>query len=370
MKRNRLYYVDWLRVFVIASLIPYHAALTYTGLGDIYIKKVITGFRVIPYVLITMPLDNFFMTLLFFLAGIGTYYALQYRKKKEYIKERLKKLLVPFILGTIFLCPLQAYFKALFDGFQGNYLDFIPEFFSAKIVEFLGYAHLWFLLYLLVFSLICYPLFVKWLKNGQKFAKLQNSIINKNNIYIPILWIIIVETLLRPLFPGKQILIMDWANDIVYISVYIFGFIYASDSRIQDRLARMLRKSIVLVVLCLSGLFAIYSYWLLYNGNSIIVTVTWAFLKGVYECFMIIMLLGLGRKYFNKESKVLRYLSKASFTYYVFHLLPVSYFTYIIINSNLNEYSKYLITVFLSYITIIVLYELIRRIRIKARKIS
>lgn len=54
MKKKRLYYVDWLKVFVIAALIPYHAALTYTRLGDIYIKKAITDFKVIPFILVTM----------------------------------------------------------------------------------------------------------------------------------------------------------------------------------------------------------------------------------------------------------------------------------------------------------------------------
>ncbi|WP_066498153.1 acyltransferase family protein [Abyssisolibacter fermentans] len=370
MKETRLYYVDWLRVFVIVSLVPYHAALTYTGLGDIYIKKIITDFRVIPYILVTMPLDSFFMTLLFFLAGISSYYALKYRKKEEYIKDRLKKLLVPLVLGTIFLCPLQAYSKALYYGFKGNYFQFIPKFLSVKIVDYLGYAHLWFILYLLIFSLICHPLFSKWIKDESQFIKLKNFVSKKNNIYIPIIWVIIVEILLRPLFPGMQILIMDWANDIVYISVYIFGFIYASDCRIQDRLDKMLSKSAILVLICLIALFVIYCYWLLYNGDSIIVTVIWAFLKGVYECFMIIMLLGLGRKCLNKESKVLRYLSKASFTYYIFHLLPVSYFTYIFVSSSLNEYNKYLVTVLLSYITIAIFYELIKRMKIIVRRIS
>ena len=81
-----------------------------------------------------------------------------------------------------------------------------------------------------------------------------------------------------------QTLVMDWANDIVYISAYIFGFIYASDLRIQDRLDNILNRSIILVLICFIVLFMIYCYWLLYNGDNFIVTIIWAFLKGVYEC--------------------------------------------------------------------------------------
>lgn len=365
MIKKRLYYVDWLRVFVIATLIPYHAALTYTGLGDIYIKKAITGNKVIPFIWVTMPLDNFFMTLLFFLSGIGTYYSFKYRKKDDYMKERVKKLLIPFLLGTVFLCPLQAYSKALYEGFTGNYFQFQKEFFSSKIVDYLGYAHLWFLLYLFVFSFLCYPLLKRLMHNKTRYKKLLDFISTKKNIYIPIIWIIIVETLLRPFFPGMQILIMDWANVIVYSSVYIFGFVYVSDNRLQDRLDRMMKQAMIIVIICLIALFGVYHYWIIEGGNSIVVTFLWAFLKGVYECFMIIMLLGLGRKYFNRESKVLRYLNKASFTYYVFHLLPVTYFTYITINTDLHAYSQFLITVILSYISIAILYAIMTIFRNK-----
>ena len=101
MKQERLYFVDWLRVLVILTLVPFHSALTYTDIGDIYIKSPIKGISVLPFLIVIAPLDNFFMTLLFFLSGIGTYYAIQYRNEREYRKERAKKLLIPFIFGTI-----------------------------------------------------------------------------------------------------------------------------------------------------------------------------------------------------------------------------------------------------------------------------
>ena len=86
MERIRLYYVDWLRVLVVLSLIPYHAALTYTGLGDIYIKTQINDIRVLPFLILSVPLGSFFMTLLFFLSGISAYYSFQYRVRTSYLK--------------------------------------------------------------------------------------------------------------------------------------------------------------------------------------------------------------------------------------------------------------------------------------------
>lgn len=360
MERERLYFIDWLRVSVILSLIPYHAALTYTGLGEIYIKKPITGPRVIPFIFMTMPLDNFFMTLLFFISGISTYYSLKSRSNGLYIKERINKLFKPFLLGTILLSPIQAYSMALYNGFSGNILCFIPEFFSARIVYYLGYAHLWFLLYLFVFSIACYPFFRWCLEHRNKVRGLVDTLISKQNIYVPIIWIVVVEWLLRPHFPGMQILIMDWANDVVYLSVFIFGFIYAFDQRIRERIDSLFTISIAMVLASGISLFLTYYYWLIINGDNFEVTRVWALSKGIYESFLIILLMILGRRYFNKSNNVLRYLKESSFRFYLYHMLPVTYITLIVINWNIDDYIKYLVTVFLSLIAMVITHRALK----------
>jgi hypothetical protein len=50
-QNERLYYIDWLRVLVILTLIPFHAALTYSGLGDTYIANPLHDARIIPFML-------------------------------------------------------------------------------------------------------------------------------------------------------------------------------------------------------------------------------------------------------------------------------------------------------------------------------
>lgn len=361
MDKERLYYVDWLRVSVILSLVPYHAALTYSGLGDVYIKTPLKDLRILPFLIITSPLDNFFMTLLFFVSGIAAYYIFKHKSGKEFIREREKKILIPFALGTILLCPLQAYFKGLNEGFTGGYFRFLSEFFSSKIVDYLGYAHLWFLLYLFVFSLICLPLFTKWQKDKNRLLNITSFICKKNNIFIPIGFIILAETLLRPFYPGKQILVMDWANDIIYLSVFIFGFAFASDTKIQERLSDFINISKVLVIVCIVTFIYIDIQWTVYSSNAAYLSLMWAFIKGIYECSAIILLIGLGRKYFNKKSQTLSYLSKASFSLYIIHFLPVSAFTYFTTRAgfNVNVYLKYLLVIVSSYIFMFAVYEFI-----------
>ena len=361
MEKERLYYIDWLRVMVVLSLVFYHSALTYTGLGDIYIREPLHNVWVFPFLLITVPLRSFFMTLLFFASGIAAYYSVKHRGKYKFLGERVRKILIPFILGTLMLCPIQAYFKALYDGFSGTLIEFIPEFFSTKIIGYLGYAHLWFLLYLFVFSLLCLPLFAKWAKYETELKDISQFLCRGNNIYMPILFIVIVEMLLRPFYPGPQTLIGDWANDVVYLSVFIFGFIFASDIKIQERVSRL--ANISKVILCvLVAAYIIIEYFIMTDESSFsYLEIFLDMSKGLYECSAIIFLLWLGKKYLNKRSSVLNYLNKASFTVYMIHFVPVSMFTYVFIRTELNVYIKYLLVVLLSYLTIFIIYELFIR---------
>ena len=366
--KARLYFIDWLRVFVILSLIPYHAALTYTGLGDIYIKQTVSGMSVVPFIFVTMPLDNFFMTLLFFISGMSSFYSMSFRGAKSFVRERVKKLFIPFLLGTIFLCPVQAYSMALYNGYKASLPNFFREFFSMKIVDYLGYAHLWFLLYLFVFSIICKSFFQWCFYNKNRITKFVEWLIDKQHIYIPLLWVIAIEAILRPYFPGMQILIFDWANDLVYLSVFIFGFIFAFDSRIQHRIDRIFRKSIIIVGLSLVCLFLIYYHWLVLNEDFFILARLWAVIKGFYEVFFIVLLMIAGRRYFNVSNKTLEYLKGSSFTFYMSHLLVVTYITLFVVNLKINVYVKYSITVIVSLLVVVFIDKILRAIRKKKTK--
>lgn len=92
LNNSRLYYIDWLRVLVILSLIPFHSALTYSGLGDTYILSPLTDIRILPYMLIVSSLGNFFMTLLFLISGIAAFHAIRSKGMESYFENRRNKL--------------------------------------------------------------------------------------------------------------------------------------------------------------------------------------------------------------------------------------------------------------------------------------
>lgn len=358
MEKERLYYIDWLRVLVVLSLIPFHSALTYTGFGDTYINAPVSGISVIPLRLFVNVLGSFFMSLLFFVSGIASYHSMQHRGEKGFVGERFRKLLIPLILGTLFLCPAQAYFKGLYEGFTGNLIQFLPEFFSEKIVYYMGYAHLWFLLYLFIFSLVCRRLFSGWLRNNTKLSRITDFLLKGKNIYLPIFFIIAAETLLGPFFPGPQTFVTDIANDVVSLSLFICGFVFASDNRIQERIGRLGNISALFCAIITVLYIAVH-----FIDFSWVNVFVWYLVQGIYKCAAIIFVIYLGKKYLNRKSAALSYLSRASFTYYVFHFLPISVLTYLIVGMKVNYYIRYLLVVLLSYVFVFGVNEIfVRRI--------
>lgn len=361
METKRNYYLDKLRVWVILSLIPFHAALTYLRFGDVYIKAPVSGIEALPFLIIVVPLGDFFMTLLFFVSGFASFYSFKNRGSSQFINERLKKLIRPLILGFVLICPVTAYMKALYEGFEGGFLSFIPKFWL-NIVYYQGYAHLWFLLYLFVFSMICIPLFNRWQSDEIRFKRIGDFLLKGHRLLLPFGVIILLELFLRPFFPGFQTLIFDWANDIVYFSIFVFGYIFASDERIREKLRRYIKLSAVCGVLSLAALFYVNIMWqVLYKGD-IYLSVIWALAKGFYECSAIVFLLNIGWARLNRENKLDKYLKGASFTVYIFHFLPVTLFTLLFMELNIHIFVKFLLVVALSLITVFLIYEAWRRL--------
>lgn len=100
------------------------------------------------------------MPILFVLAGMSARYALEKRTKKEFVIQRVSKLLIPFISGVIFLVPFQTWYaRRFFDGYERSLPDNWKYFFT-HFTDFSGYdgaftpGHLWFILFLFIISMV------------------------------------------------------------------------------------------------------------------------------------------------------------------------------------------------------------------------
>jgi glucan biosynthesis protein C len=363
VKIKRQFYLDWLRIIVIASLVPYHASLTYTKIGDVYLydknispPNFLVGFNIF--------FSTWMMPLLFFISGMVCWYILNSRKATKFISERVKRLLIPSIFGIITICPLTAYFKAINDfNFKGSLIKFYPVFFT-RIMDYLGWAHLWFLVYLFVFSLLCLPFFIyyKSYKQDSLREKISSFFVKKNFIYMPLILVIIFEASLRYRWPGFQNLIDDWANFSVYITFFIIGYIFNSNTKIIEKIENKRMHSLLIGLI--SSVFIVALYFLsdvfyILDSGTLSGYIIFRVLIGFNSYMWVMFFIGFGKKMLNKKNKMLVYLSKASFPFYILHLFSVTAFSYIFLKLSFNPYFEFFLVSILSFNATLLIYEIL-----------
>ena len=171
VKSKRLYYLDWLRVLLILGVFLYHAMSPFRAGLDWHITN---PERSVTVTVIFVWLWPWALPLFFLVAGAASRFALRRRSNRQYVSERVTRLLIPFIVGSILFSPLQAYLEALHKGsYQGSFLSYIPQMLAEKTsgnlftpLTFTEWGfHLWFLAFLFAYSLLALPIF-RWFQRA------------------------------------------------------------------------------------------------------------------------------------------------------------------------------------------------------------
>ena len=299
MRKNFIDNIRWLCVLL---LFPYHMLMVYNTFGESFYIK---GADIPAASGIISALWPWFMPLLFLLAGVSSAYALEKRTAKEYLKERVFKLLIPLLFGVLLLVPSQTYFAEVFhNGYTGNYFEQYILFFT-KPTDLSGYhggftpAHLWFILYLFVISVISLPIMSYYKKSAKKLPV--------NKIPLPVLLLLFI-------IPGVSQMILDIAGKSVgeYLTWFLFGYFFISNEAIQEKLRKhrflLTGLSIPCMLFSFTGIdIEAYNY------------ILYEFLYFFYAWVTILAVVGLGKQYLNFSNQVTSYVSKSSFPIYVFH---------------------------------------------------
>ena len=128
---KRLNYIDNLRSITVFLLVLYHIALAYNSWGE---ANYIFFERVNPIASIVVFISPWFMPLMFLLAGVSASFSMKKRGVTAFIKERLKRLGIPLIVGIIFINPILSYVAdKSHNGYEGNYFEHLKLVFNFKI---------------------------------------------------------------------------------------------------------------------------------------------------------------------------------------------------------------------------------------------
>lgn len=316
----RKYYIDNLRWISILLLIPFHTCMIYNNWGENFYVKSSDNAVLSSFIFICSP---WFMPLLFAIAGVSTCYALKKRTTKQYLKERVYKLLIPLISGILLLVPIQTYYAEKFhNAYDGGYFNQYILFFTKK-TDLTGAtggftpAHLWFILYLFIISILALPILLKY-KNSEKKIRVEKLTVLK---ILPMFLIFAVMALVLNI-GGKSLG--------EYFALFMLGYFILSEDIIQEKLDEN-RWYLFLgfVVLTVSDLLLI-NVWGLYSGLCF--DIFYKFLSWIG----ILSLLGMGRHYLNFQNRITKYFVNASFPIYILHqslLILTAYYALRIIPS-------------------------------------
>src|SRR5512139_3394733 len=208
---KRLYYLDWLRVFIIGGVFVAHAILPFTG-GN---WLIVSGSLIPVTDVIAIVGNQFGMPLLFVISGAATVFSMRRRTNKQFVRERFFRLIIPYLVLTLILSPLQAYYEALDHGwYSGSFIGYLPQFFNLD--RFTGFNlewagkygyHLWFLVFLFFYAVVTVPLFTflrgprgpQWFNRFDRWLHIPGFL-----VLVPGIIIGLGTGLLRIPFPGYQ----------------------------------------------------------------------------------------------------------------------------------------------------------------------
>ena len=142
--KARLFFLDNLRIYLTILVIFHHATLAYGGIGAWHVSDPMTD-EISPILLIIFGAINqsYFMSAFFLLAGYFTPLSLERKGAKQFLIDRLLRLVIPILIYSTLIINLNGYIKnTLYKGLPFRLrIDYAP-------------GHLWFLQGLVVFALV------------------------------------------------------------------------------------------------------------------------------------------------------------------------------------------------------------------------
>jgi len=337
---NRRYDIDWVRVIAIALLLIYHTAIGFQPWG------MMIGFITTekPWVSLWTPmamLNVWRIPLLFFVSGMGVYFAIQNRNWKQLLVERTSRILVPFVFGIFCIIPIHVYIWKYYYKMDATYSP--------------GPGHLWFLGNIFVYVLLFTPLFFYLKKNENgKFVSGLKKMMSTPLGLLPVLGAFIAEVWIINPMP-YELYVMNMHGFVLGLLAFFFGFCFVLSG---EGFWKMIVKWRWLFLAAGALLFALRLYEL---QTSVPLQIYQLPIES--NCW-ILSVLAFGHRYLNRSSCVLQYLSQAAYPIYMLHMIFLYLGSLLIFQLNVSVHLQFILTLQFTFLGCFGAYEIIRRVKV------
>ena len=312
----RLYFVEWLRVFLIALVVAHHAGQAYgpTG-GEWPVRDPSSAEWLGPFFAINAA---FFMGFFFLIAGYFTGSSYDRKGGSSFIRDRLVRLGLPLAFVTLFVFGPLAY---LISRPPGGFLRFfIFDYVGRWQIEM---GHMWFVAQLLAYSLL-YALWRWVLAANGKTDQRAFPLPSNRAILIYVLALGLIGGTVRLFYPQDAWVTMLWlvpaepAHLPQYVSMFAIGIVAGRGHWFTDLPPAVGKRWFAAAVVAAVVAFALAS-----AEGSLPAFVNLDFVWGVLEAFVCVgLILGLlvfFRRYLSQPSRWLGRLDANVYGVYIVH---------------------------------------------------
>ena len=357
--------IEWLRVMAILVVVLVHAAQVFSPWQTWHVQNVERSSALGALTVSAWP---WVMPLFMFLAGVAAWHSLARRTTVAFVEERIRRLLLPLILGALLVVPPQVYIERVNQGrFQGSFFDFYPHFFEGFYPRGnFEFAHLWFLAYLFTYALIFLPLFAR-IQSGSYnafIARCEKILCASPTSFVvlPALPIALTQLAFRWVFPQTLQFYNDIALHAQLVLAYTYGYLLAGRPRLQEMVLCSGRHAVVLALVSVITMTALV--WTAggilpqaFTGTYLLTWVVFSFAtwNGIVAG------IAIARRYRSARSRWASYASRRVFVFYILHQTVIVFIAYVMVRADINIAAKYVLLVCSATVLTLILSELVER---------
>lgn len=338
-------YIDNIRWITVILVVVYHVIYIFNGVTKYGVIGPFSDFQLQDaFLYIVYP---WFMFLLFVVSGMSARFELETKCRKEFLKTRTRKYLVPSTIGLFVFWWILGYYNMLIGGAFAQ-LETIPKPILFLIMCFSGIGPLWYIQMLWLFSVLL--IVVRKVEKGKIYA-----FGSKTNVLILFLLAVVVYGASQ-ILNGPIVVVYRFG---IYGLAFFLGYFIFSHDEVMDKLEKHWKVFTVLAVLSCT-VFVVMYFGKSYPDHEVLDT----FICNLYTWFGTIGILSFMKKWGNCTNAFSKWMCRKSWGLYLFHYLVIAISAWYlnVLAPDMYPLFVYLLVATSGFVGSFLLYELISRI--------
>ncbi len=342
---QRHYGMDWLRIGAFALLILYHIGMVFVPWGW-HVKSAET----VEWATIPMYFTNGWrLALLFVVSGYATGAMLAKRPGLQgFLSKRSARLLVPLVFGVVIVVPLQPWIELVGQhGYRQGFLHFwVHDYFRFGTLAGIvlpTWQHLWFVAYLWAYTVALAGLLALPGAWRSAAARTFDTLFASPFLLLalPVGWIALRSFLLWPGVDDTHALVDDAAAHWIFFPAFLFGFALLRSERCWTSIRRSWR---VALALGLAGFVLVAAIEGRYPGDTPApqaLTELFRAARAINAWAMVLALLGLADRVWNRDHRWRATLNEAVFPFYIVHQTLIVGFAWLSLRAQMPDAASF-----------------------------